>query len=574
LAGLPWLVVHGEAVWRAALVGLVVCLPLGLGAAKALGERRRARRIRSVFEGGHEGTIRVRDLRIALVTPGAVFAIEGPVEVLLGSREIARWRGTVRTVEDGDAVLALSSDRMRPREPATAGYRDDAAERVLESVCVAFTGRPRGPVARTLLGSALVGLALFAAIFVAGGEIAIVQVRVASREPRYPLSLQVAAATPLCREEALARLANRLCVDPRDAATLVHVLALLHRDYREATLYGGPDTAIRFLSRATEPEAVAVRAHLRYATGDFEAASDDFERLSRTGTTDRLAPRVHLLAGRLDRAARAALERSRIAPNDREAAVSRAVALAIAARQGDGAAQGALRAETDAPQTLHAVLVADLAPREERARLLRGFEDRLALWLRLEADPAGSASDVEARLAAFWPASGSAIADRHVAVRESATRALLETGLRDDTSIRLVRRLQEARRQLDDAVRFPSAQSWASQDASLIRLLGPPTPELGAPIVDHLWDERAELLRPSPGDAIDFAEWIRGVRLLRCLDCPAWRLLDDIVERRSAWDGGWPDVRDGLQLSLQAARFAGALRKRDIAVPLAVLEDL
>jgi hypothetical protein len=479
---LPWLVVHGAAVWKAALAATIL-LALALArlhprrAARQAAARARARLgapladpIQSregkqttltahlTLEGAAStrfedrapaaaasatsasgapaltsaSALHLRAERLFLLREGLRIELDGPVHVLAGSREarpgVAPRRlapaitarlstaGAVlpalanapdvvlRSLASGDLVSATGVLRRGAAADGT-DYRTPAARWSLvpvdglaegAAILLAFEGAPRvrGPALRRLATVVAGSVASALALLLGGGEIAfgVEEAALASTPPALPRArsaMVIAAATPLRRVEAMARLAAD--EDPAHADQAV-ALAELSGDCDAAgdlALHHGRLAAARASAeRCGRPDLAAYALH---ATGDFEGASAALARAPdelpgvrpRDGSRDpirarRLRLRIHLLAGRFTLAAGearrfAALLAERrddpqgaATPPDNGAPTAVCLADALAARGGDRAALSRLSAPRPSELYSCAVLHADLLAGRER----------------------------------------------------------------------------------------------------------------------------------------------------------------------------------------------------------------
>jgi hypothetical protein len=382
---LPWLLVHGPVVWQGGLAALVA----GSLLVALLRPRRAARRAAAaardrlgapaaalvkpsegmrvtltgrvvVEEGacqrlddggdaaaasaayalrGREGAwitgLNVRAPRLALAVGEAVVALEGPVEVTVGSREAHRGlplgrlpravqdrvaRGfaqgaphfrdhvtVLRSVAAGDAVRVSGVLRREAPGAEAAGYRGaashwalvpdgDAAQAAagagaLGGLRLAFEGAPRfsGPGAGWYARHALGGLLLGALLVGLGGEIAFALAEGARQNlaagPDTALTeTAVAAATPLRRAQAIENLADALDLRHDEDPVLLERRAALH------LLHGDCVAAAQALARqgalargAEMAEGCgdhALAARVFYAEGDFARASAAWAQLA------------------------------------------------------------------------------------------------------------------------------------------------------------------------------------------------------------------------------------------------------------------------------------------------------
>ncbi len=338
-----WLLARGASVWAACLalfiVGGVALASLRLRLA-ARGSARAARRRlgppRDLPEGTVEGvhvTLGGRlegaaGDRLALRTGDTTVLLDGPLEVLAGAREV--WPGrigragdaTLRSLSVGD-VIRVSGELREEASDDAASYRAPAKRWTLAGhpLAAACEGAPRvsGPGAPVLVAAALAGGLGFLAVFGLGGEIAMTMAEgdlagLRNGEPRAPLTLAIAAATPFRRADALAALL--LVLDARRDADMAALQerAELHRERGEAAEEAGMWIDHGDLERGARLAEQAGRdslaAHGWYAAGEFDRAADAWERFH-AGTPEtpgdeaeqRFGIGVLLFANRLDRAA-------------------------------------------------------------------------------------------------------------------------------------------------------------------------------------------------------------------------------------------------------------------------------
>jgi hypothetical protein len=480
---LPWLVIHGAAVWRA---GLAVFLLGGLAfawsrprlaarrAAKAarrqlgwpvgISERRRGARVtlagtleaaevpcqpdadgagsrsglrtRAPEAAVSGGGASARAGRLLLAVGDARVRLDGPIEILSGSREA--WPGRLPGAAEAPVHRSLSSgDRVRVSGVLTEeasdeapSYRDPAKRWTLgDGLVAAFEGQPRvsGPAPLVRVPPLIAAGALFLGVFGAGGEVAM---NLARRELRgYSVgaagpghAVLVAAATPFRRREALGALVRALDArsdpDPQALAARAALHDLRGEPVEVAEMWiahGEPERGAR-LAESAGSFALAARGW--YAAGDFERAADAWERTGADAdeTELRFGLGVNLLAQRLDRAARAARGLARAfrahPPGNDElrrwyetrADTVRCLADALDARRGDAGAWQALHGEPAEPLLpACAILRVDLFDGAERIRAIQGLpqlatdvHDVPREWLDLLAAEADVDGDVEA----------------------------------------------------------------------------------------------------------------------------------------------------------------------------------
>ncbi len=378
---LPWLVLHGAAVWQASLVALTLAglafatLRPRLAARRAAAAARRrlgepvglyrARRDKRVTLAGElfaadaacpagEDGVEVaavsgagasaRADRLLLRVGDAAVRLEGPVEVVTGSREA--WPGRVlgrqeeqpviRSLASGDRVLVSGVLGQEASDEAPS-YRDAAKRWTLGGGLVAaFDGAPsvRGPVAAVRIPPVAAAGLLFLAVFGGGGELAMslaareLTVYASSAEGGDLAAVAVAAATPFRRGDALRALAHALDARRDPEPTALAARAALH------TLSGAPAEAAAMWIAHGEPERGARLAEVERrfalaARGGTRRASSSGPRTPGTALETkedeaelRFGLGVQLFAGRFDRAAHAARRlaaamRAHPADNDR-----------------------------------------------------------------------------------------------------------------------------------------------------------------------------------------------------------------------------------------------------------------
>ncbi|APR82216.1 Hypothetical protein A7982_07565 [Minicystis rosea] len=435
MSALPWLLVHGTAVWQ---VGLVVCV-LGALIVAFVRPRAGARRAATAardrlgtaatalvkpsdgmrvtlagrivlesdacprFEDGGDAAavsvayapqgprgawitgLNVRAERITLAVGEQVIALEGPVEVVAGSREMRRgvplgrlpravqdrvaagfklgvphFRDHVtvqRSIAAGDTVRVSGVLRRDSLAGEAAGYRaaaerwtlvpdGDAAQAAagasaLGGLQVAFEGSPRiaGPLALHYVRHAVYGVGLFLAVFGLGGELAfasaesdrsgLLNAAVVSSNPEMG-AVTLAAATPFRRARAIDELADALDFRHDEARVGIErrtALRLLQGDCAGAakvlTRQGSLERGAEIAERCGE-HMLAAKAF--YAAGDFARASHAFEVVNDPGLSEaeaRFGVRVHLLAGRLGLAASRAHALADLLRKERERADAR-----------------------------------------------------------------------------------------------------------------------------------------------------------------------------------------------------------------------------------------------------------
>ncbi|MFT3766971.1 MAG: hypothetical protein QM820_15855 [Minicystis sp.] len=386
MSALPWLLVHGPAVWQAGLAVLVLGALLvaflrpriaARHAAKAARDRlgtpvatlvkpsagmRVTLTGRIVVEGAScqrfedgsdaaaasaayapQGTkgawvtgLNVRAERLSLAVGEATVALEGPVEVVAGSREVRREKPlgelpravqdrvaagfklgaphfrdhvtVLRSIAAGDVVRVSGVLRRESLAGEAAGYRA-AAERwalipdgdeaqaaagatAQGGLRLAFEGAPRvrGPLAGWYARHAAAGMALSALLFGIGGEIAFAAASSALQElatgkPAAPDAglgpTAIAAATPFRRMAAIEALADALDLRHDEDAVMIERRAALHQ------MHGDCAAAAKALARqgslergaelAEKCRDYAFAAKVFYVAGDFNAASHAWE---------------------------------------------------------------------------------------------------------------------------------------------------------------------------------------------------------------------------------------------------------------------------------------------------------
>ncbi len=358
MGDLPWLVMHGELVWKAALAASGVG-GFGWGGLRAVVAARRdahdAREalgapvssLDGVAEGATvtvEGTLDAAGeldqipgehtpvgtgaMDLAVVVGGARVALRlrlrGVVAVTAGSHEVrtgtggpsrdddSPWSPALRALRPGDRVLARGVLRTgAARDANVAGYRVSAARQPTLTgaqgapVTVAWAGGSpavQGPeIGRRLRGALLAVLTCALALWMVG-DLGLRWTRLHGTPGE--LAAEVASAMPGRREEALRALdARALAGTPGPAVPGRRVaLALLRGDclgaVEVAMAHGALPEAARVAERCGRRRAAA-RAW--YGHGDFVRASEDFGR-QRLGSDNRseldFELEVHLLAGR------------------------------------------------------------------------------------------------------------------------------------------------------------------------------------------------------------------------------------------------------------------------------------
>jgi hypothetical protein len=335
MASLPWLVQYGAAVWQVCLALLVLGAIAVAWRRPRVSARRAARLARAGLAPAVElasasrgarvtlsGTIDRSGDRPLLRSGSDVVVLEGDTNVLVGSREDwPRGEATSRGLSTGDRVLVSGVLGDEAGEEART-YRAAARNATLGGgLVMAFEGAPRvrGPASPVLVRHAAGGALLFLAIFGVGGEIAMAQ---ATRDvvayevlpaASMPLALELAAATPFRRDGAIELLTQALDVRDEADPVLLGARGALHEMRHEraalATMWiahGQPGRGAK-LAEQVEQHALAARGF--YADGQFDRASDAWERVDYTRASEeelRFGVGVHLLAGQLERAARAA----------------------------------------------------------------------------------------------------------------------------------------------------------------------------------------------------------------------------------------------------------------------------
>jgi hypothetical protein len=300
------------------------------------------------------GAVSERAETLTVITDAARFELVGEVEVVVGSREArasAARNVALRSIGIGEAVRARGVLKREPAALESSTYRDTRtrwilvaekdpfapAEGSLSPLPLAFEGPPRvsGPSWPQLCRGAGTGALLFVGLVSLTGEIAS-RLAVSPGPPgRAAEAAFLAAASPLHREHALATLGAALSLRCLDDYSRGHFeqevdIAELQGDCEGAAgvllRHGQLDRAAQ-LAEACGASKVAARAH--YLRGRFDRSSDAFERARALRAEPAPAPtsgpayadaifgvRVHLFAGRLDRAAvearRAAREARRI----------------------------------------------------------------------------------------------------------------------------------------------------------------------------------------------------------------------------------------------------------------------
>jgi hypothetical protein len=331
MASLPWLVQHGAAVWQACLALLVLGAVAVAWRRPRVAARRAARLARAGLAPAVElasasrgarvtlsGTIDLTSDRPLLRSGTRVVVLEGDTALLVGSREDwPRAEATSRGLATGDRVLVSGVLGDEVGEEAGT-YRAAARTTTLGgALAIAFEGAPRvhGPEAPLLLRHAAGGALLFLAIFGVGGEIAMAE---ASRsileyelfpEAARPFAVELAAATPFRRADALALLTHALDAREDADATVLAARGALHEMRHEraevAAMWIAHGQAERGAEIAEKAGLFALAARGWYADGEFARASDAWDRTPYQEATDeelRFGVGVNLLAGRLERA--------------------------------------------------------------------------------------------------------------------------------------------------------------------------------------------------------------------------------------------------------------------------------
>lgn len=324
---LPWLLVHGDAVWRATL-GVTFALATGLGVWRPRLRARRAARLARADLGwpmdqsrarkGHRVTLQ-GELDLTGATPELRVAdgrvrLDGAMSVVVGSRE--EWasdKAVSRSLSSGDRVRVTGTFGEEASDDPTS-YRDAAKRFTLSGGLVAaFEGAPTvsASKARIVARALCVTLAFVGVVFQGGGVLAL---RLGLRglgEKGEPVGMALAAASPFTRHEALLAYARSLAARQDPDARVLRMRAELHallgerRDAAEMWIAQGDPRRGAEMALAADDARLAARGF--YADGDFTRAadtwslgSDDDERELRFGLG------VNLLAHRYDRAAKLA----------------------------------------------------------------------------------------------------------------------------------------------------------------------------------------------------------------------------------------------------------------------------
>lgn len=338
---LPWMVVHGAAVFRAAAAFAgVLGLLLGWLVPQALTRLRTGRMRRRLgacigpdeLREGAAVTVRGRiavaaDEQRVLLVEGAQIALRGTVELLGSAHGLPPGKGLPPTIlQEGDHVRLRGLLQHDPVTDRRLDYR--AMERRWELVpegwgdlLLSFESSPRlgAPSWRQLSEGAGAGLLLFLALLTFSGEIAARASAVPGSAARATTASLITLASPAHREQALTLLAGALSQRCDDEYGQAHLDAQL----RIADLREDCDGAIDLLLRHGQLERAAQRAHAcgdsraearaHYLGGHFAQASEALERAveqpprPQAERSDAVfALRAHLLARRFALAAREA----------------------------------------------------------------------------------------------------------------------------------------------------------------------------------------------------------------------------------------------------------------------------
>lgn len=309
--------------------------------------------------------LNLRADRLALRVGAASVALEGPVEVVVGSREVQHGKAlrdmpravqdrvasgfqlgsphfrdqvtALRSIANGD-VVRVSGVLRRDAGGEAAGYRGAADQWKLvpdgdeeqaaaggaapRGLRMAFEGTPRfeGPRAGWYARHAGAALVLGVVSLSLAGEIAAATIRdqVPHRAP--DLGTSIAAATPWKRAAVLRHLAYEMDRDHDEDADSVLTRAALHTLMDDCTAAAQALARHGLLDRGAETAQRCgnhgLAARIFYEAGQFVSASHAWEHVAPNRAKPGVAPladaeyrfgvRVHLLAGRADIAAREA----------------------------------------------------------------------------------------------------------------------------------------------------------------------------------------------------------------------------------------------------------------------------
>ncbi|APR78203.1 Hypothetical protein A7982_03550 [Minicystis rosea] len=310
--------------------------------------------------------------------------IEGPVEIVVGSRESTVWGSTRKTLQlrPGDRVRVQA---RLSRAPEASRYRESRVGLVFEPISgvirMAAERRPRlvaWPITFWVLG-AFLGLTVWAIVFVGGGRVALDVARAAtpgSDDGTRLSAAALAAATPW-RDDALRVLADNLALDGPEAFERAERILEILRDCRGLTaLEVRRGRADRAIQRA-DACGILAPGDMLFAVGRLRDASLAYreERVPLNEPAHRALRRAeaHLAARAWEPSAVAVASfaaASGDTAKDRQEAL-RCIGDAIRARGGDQRARASL---LQTGRAMCRVLAADLAPVAERREILGNLD--------------------------------------------------------------------------------------------------------------------------------------------------------------------------------------------------------